>query len=154
MLFIQISRRCLSYFQFIRLFITANSEFFYSGTNEKNIDVFSLEQLDQLLLNTTYENNYQDCLFIVHDTYLVMSMIDFDENSERVLQQSYDYTPLIIIPMDNIINVRSIGIVCHNNNFSPYISFSTYIHNINFNPIPWLHKRLISLNDQYRFKYV
>ncbi|CAF2555886.1 unnamed protein product [Rotaria sp. Silwood2] len=80
-------------------------------------------------------------------------MIDFGEISEKVLRQFYDCTPFIIIPIDNIINVRSIGIICHNNNFSQYISFSTYIHNINFNPAPWLHKRLISLNDQYQHNW-
>ncbi|CAF1613166.1 unnamed protein product [Rotaria magnacalcarata] len=117
----------------------------------RKIDVFSLEQLDQLLLNTTYENNYQDCLFIVHDKYLLISRIDFDETSENVLQQFVDNTPFIIIPMDNIITVRSTDIVCHyKNNCRQYISFPTYIYNINFNPAPWLHKRLMSLNGQYR----
>ncbi|CAF3517338.1 unnamed protein product [Rotaria socialis] len=133
-------------------FIYSSLSILHSSIQEqlRKIDIFSLEDLDRLLLNTTYENNYQDCLFIVHDKYIVMSMIDFNETSEKILRQFYNCTPLAIISIDTISNVRSDCIVCQNNNCSQCIYFSTSIHNINFNPSQWLHKRLIAISDQYR----
>ncbi|CAF1233639.1 unnamed protein product [Rotaria magnacalcarata] len=133
-------------------FIYPSLSILHSSMQEqlRTIDIFSVEDLDRLLLNTTYENNYQDCLFIVHDKYIVMSMIDFNETSEKILRQFYNCTPLAIISIDTVSNVKSDCIVCQNNNCSQCIYFSTYMHNINFNPSQWLHKRLIAISDQYR----
>ena len=120
----------------------------------QKIDIFSFEYFDELLSNTTYQNNYQDCLFIVYDKYLIISMINFNETSEKILRLFYNCTPLTIVPIDTISNVKSYGIMCDNNNCSQFVSFPTYIHSFNFNPAPWLHERLMAINDKYRDKYV
>jgi len=114
-------------------------------------NIISLENLHNLLLNTTYMNNHHNRLFIVHDKYLVMLMINLEENSVEVLREFYNNPPFMIIPMDDITSVKNDCIVLHN---GEYIYFPSFLNNYYSKTADWLHERLMSLNDEYRYKYV
>jgi hypothetical protein len=114
----------------------------------------SLENLDNILLNTTDENNHHDRLFIVHEKYVVMLMIDLREENKEILRRFYENAPLIIIPIDMIKTVRESCIILKNNNSNPWIEFPMRSFKNNFNPEHWLHQRLMIINDEYRLKYV
>ena len=115
--------------------------------------IVSLEQFDNLLMNSTYENNYQDRLFIILDKYLIVSKINFDETSEKILQNFIDQSPVFCYSINNITRVLSDGIIYMTTNGFEITPFPLTVKTINYNPAPWLHKRLIVLSDQYRNKY-
>lgn len=117
-------------------------------------DIMSLEHLDNILLNTTYINNHRDHLFIVRDKYLVMLMMHLDEKSPEVLQQFYETAPFIVVPLNTITDVKWDCIVLHNENNSRYIYFPATMNSYDSSAANWLHERLLSLNDEYRYEYV
>jgi len=119
---------------------------------ESNIN--SLENLDNLLLNTTYENNHYDRLFIVRGKYLIMFMIDLHENNEEILRRFYENPPLTIIPIDMITSVRKNCIMLDDDNYSRWIDFPIRSYSSRFDPSDWLHRRLMILSDEYRYTYV
>jgi hypothetical protein len=118
------------------------------------LNINSLENLDNLLLNTTYENNHYDRLFIVRKEYLIMLMIDLHENNEEILRRFWEKSPLTIIPIDRISSVRQNCIMLDNNNYSRWIDFPIRSYSSRFNPSDWLHQRLMILSDDYRYTYV
>jgi hypothetical protein len=116
-------------------------------------NITSVEDLDDLLLNTDYKNNHYDRLFIVRNKYLVMFMIDLQENNEEILRRYYEDVPFVIIPIETIRCMRSDCIVIENNN-SQCVYFPVRPYTNRFNPENWLHGRLIVLNHRYRCAYV
>lgn len=116
-------------------------------------NIHSIIDLDNILLNTTNENNYYDCLFIVQNKYLIMLMIELQENNERILRRFFEDTPMVIIPIDIITDIQRDYIVPENNKYRQRIYFPTHSHSNSFNPSNWLHERLMVLNDQYRYMY-
>ena len=83
--------------------------------SELKID--SLKSLDQLLSTTDHENNHYNRLFLVHDTYLIMLMIDLTEKNAKILRRFYEDSPLVIIPMDSIVRIESDRVVFKNNHW-------------------------------------
>jgi hypothetical protein len=120
----------------------------------KKSGINSLENLDNLLLNMTDKNNHCDSLFIVRDKSLVIFMIKLVKNSAEVLQQFYKNAPFMIIPIDTITNVKKDCIIIHNEYNREYIYFSSCIKGYYAGERNWLHERLMSLNEEYRYKYV
>ncbi|CAF0804443.1 unnamed protein product [Adineta steineri] len=110
-------------------------------------DIISVEDLDNLLMNTTYLNQHHDCLFILRDKYVVMFLIDFNENSPKILKQFYEDVPFLIIPLATITKVKLDCIVVD----SKYIYFPSFIDKYYSTAADWLHKRSILLSDEYRF---
>jgi hypothetical protein len=119
----------------------------------RKFNLKSLENLDNILFDTTYENNHHDRLFIVNQEYLVMLMIDLKENKKKILRRFCDNAPLIIIPIDTIKTVRENHIILKNNTGNSWIEFPMHSSSNSFNPANWLHQRLMIINDQYRYKY-
>ncbi|CAF0821707.1 unnamed protein product [Rotaria sordida] len=108
--------------------------------------------LDNLLLNTIIENKYNDRLFLIQNKYLVMLMIDFNENNPEILRQFDEHSPFKIISIDTIELVRDYHIVVANNFRSKYIYFPNDSHLGDSNTSEWLHQRLIHISDLYRHR--
>jgi hypothetical protein len=118
------------------------------------MDGISFKDLDILLLETSSENNYHDSMYIVNDKYLIMLIIDSDEKSPEILQQSYSNAPFIIIDIDTIIEVLRGYIVISNNGFTYDISFPLNTRYYNRDRVDWLHTRLMILSSRYQYLYV
>jgi hypothetical protein len=117
----------------------------------KESNITSLENLNDLLLDTSYNNNYHDHFFIIYGKYLVILKIDLHENNEEILRKFYQNAPFIIIRLHAIKNVRSDCIVLKN---CRYVDFPVQRYNNSYNPANWLHERLMILNNQYRYEYI
>ncbi|CAF3742150.1 unnamed protein product [Rotaria sp. Silwood1] len=59
----------------------------------------------------------------------------------------------MLIPMDTIANVKIDYIILHNENNSEYIYFPSFMNSHYSRAADWLHERLMSLNDEYRYKW-
>lgn len=120
----------------------------------KQSDIMSIENLDNFLLNTTYENSHHDRLFIVCDKYLVMIMTSLSETSDQALRNFCENSPLILIAINSIIILKPRGMILEINNKSQYIDFPTGINSNYYNPIDWLHERLMLLSNPYKNRYI
>ncbi|UJR06770.1 hypothetical protein I4U23_011057 [Adineta vaga] len=109
-------------------------------------DIISLEDLDNLLMETTYQNNYHDCLFILREKYLLMFLVNFDENSPNILEKFYENVPFLLIPLHTIKDVQNYWIIVDHE----YISFPFFMNNCYSSSAKWLHGRLMFLNEEYR----
>lgn len=118
----------------------------------KELNINSLKDFEKLLLTTHYQNNHYDRLFIVDDKYLIMLMVDLDENNERILRQYYTDTPLVIVLIDNINKIQQDCVVLKINGYIQRIYFPEYLYSTSFNPSDWLHERLMVISDRYRYK--
>ncbi|CAF3112485.1 unnamed protein product [Rotaria sp. Silwood2] len=113
-------------------------------------NINSIIILNNLLLNTVAESKHYDRLFIIQNKYLVMLMIDFNENNPEILRQFDKRSPFKIISIDTIKSVRHYHIVVANHSRSKYIYFPTDSYLRDSNTSEWLHQRLIHISDQYR----
>lgn len=137
-------------------FLRLQSELLHHCIKEQlmKLDGISLKDLDKLLLETSSENNHQDSMFIVNDKYLIMLMIDFNENSFEILRKFYSVAPFIIINIDTITVVESLWIVMRHNGYNEYIHFPVNTRGHSFGRAEWLHKRLMALSTGYKHRYV
>ncbi|CAF3331790.1 unnamed protein product [Rotaria socialis] len=124
----------------------------YTQKQMKKANIDCVNQLDQLLLHTTNENNHGNHLFIVDNEYLAVLMVDLNEYREPILRQFYEDTPINIFPIHEIDTVRSDCIVFNNDHGSSF-SFPTYQYNRNWEPADWLHERLMAFNEEYRYRF-
>ncbi|CAF3731146.1 unnamed protein product [Rotaria socialis] len=119
----------------------------------ENSNIDSLDHLDRLLLNTTQDNNYKNYLFIVHDKYLAMFMMDLNEHHDAVFRNFNENIPFHIIPIEKISEVESDCIILNNDNYGRSLDFPTHKYDTDFKPAYWLHERFMVLNGEYRYHY-
>ncbi|CAF3776171.1 unnamed protein product [Rotaria socialis] len=119
----------------------------------QKLNITSVADLDSLLLDTFHENNFNDSLFIVRDKYLVMLMLDLDEDSAQILREFYEKAPFTIIPINSISKIESDHIVVEKHYCSQCIYFPENMNTWHFNPAYWLHEKLMILNDEYRYNW-
>ncbi|CAF2057228.1 unnamed protein product [Rotaria magnacalcarata] len=119
----------------------------------QKLNITSVADLDSLLLDTFHENNFNDSLFIVRDKYLVMLMLDLDEDSPEILREFYEKPPFAIISINSISKIESDHIVVEKHYCSQCIYFPKTMNTWHFNPAYWLHEKLMILNDEYRYNW-
>ncbi|CAF3942788.1 unnamed protein product [Rotaria sp. Silwood1] len=119
---------------------------------EAHID--SMKIFDELLLHTTLNNKYHNRLFLIRNDYLVMFMIDPNEDNLEILRQFHDNVPIIIISIYNIIRIRRDYIVTLNENYTQFFYFPHVSSLIEFNPSNWLHQHLMKMNSQYQHAHL
>lgn len=143
-------------FQILKNFVNITPHIHFPSIMDqlRKSNIISLENLNELLLNTSYIDNYYDHFFIINNRYLVMFMINLNEKSPKILREFYENAPFRIIPIDTIITVKMNHIVLYNQRNYEYIYFPSFINSYHFAPANWLHERLMLLSNNYRHQYV
>ncbi|UJR12521.1 hypothetical protein I4U23_016696 [Adineta vaga] len=111
----------------------------------------TLQKLDETIVNIPMDRCYMNRLFIIKDKYLLIFMIDPNECDTNILLNFYDNSPIIVIPIENIDMINSLGIG---------FSYRLDRHLLSF-PLPyfsddnisnWLYQTIINIDEKYQYR--
>ena len=110
----------------------------------------SLEELDDLLLKTTEQNNYYNRLFLVRNRYLLILNIDWNEDDPSTLRHFYIYEPVTMIYLSNIISIEFYQIGTRYIYDDIWFSLPRIPSQTDIYGSKWLHQKLMTISAKYR----
>ena len=115
----------------------------------KNLNLDSLEALDELLIATAEERQYHHRLYIIREQYLVILHLDWNECNPDTLRQFRYESPFTVYAIAWITKVLEDRFYIRSREHETWIRFPTAMHGPGISEGEWLHGQMMSLSEEY-----
>ena len=116
--------------------------------NELNVD--SLQALDELLFATSERDHYQRRLFLIREQYFLVLDADLNEHNPQTLGLLYSRSPFSLYAVASIIQVVRNGFLIRNGHNETWVWLPSGTQVMSDSEAQWVHEHMMSLSGTYR----